>query len=121
MSACLPKRCLAGKWRKKDDGKDTASIELVKNPDLLATIAKRKGERLVVGFALETGDGKRRALAKMRRKNADYICLNDASALGADKSTLTILGSDGSEQLLENRTKAAIAKRLVELERPDSA
>ena len=125
MSAAVadfrPKRRLAGKWRKKDDGTDTATIELVKNPDLLATIAKRKGDRMVVAFALETGNGKRRALAKRARKNADYICLNDASALGATKSTLTILGSDGSEQLLENRSKAVIAKRLVELERPASS
>ncbi len=111
-----PKRRLAGKWRKKDGGTETASMELVRNPDLLATLARNKAARCVVGFALETGDGKRRALAKLRRKNADYIVLNDATALGADRTTVTILGRDGSERRLENRTKAYVAGQLVKLE-----
>lgn len=116
-----PKRRLAGKWRKKDDGTDTASIELVKNPDVLATVAKRKGDRLVVGFALETGDGQRRALAKLRRKNADYVVLNDATALGADHNTVTILGRDGSEQRIERASKQKVARALAKLERPTAA
>ena len=110
-----PKRRLAGKWRRKDGGTETASIELVRNPDLLATLARTKGERLVVGFALETGDGKRRALAKLRRKNADYIVLNDASALGADRTTVTILGRDGSEREMVDRPKRVVARALVTL------
>ncbi|MHC4261053.1 MAG: phosphopantothenoylcysteine decarboxylase domain-containing protein [Planctomycetota bacterium] len=113
-----PRRRLAGKWRKKDDGTDTAAIELVKNPDILATVARRKGERLVVGFALETGDGKRRALAKLRRKNADYVVLNDETALGADHNSVTILGRDGSEQHIAKATKQKVAKALAKLERP---
>lgn len=113
-----PKRRLAGKWRKKDDGTDTASIELVKNPDILATVAKRKGDRLVVGFALETGDGKRRALAKLRRKNADFVVLNDETALGADHNSVIILGRDGSEQHISKATKQKVAKALAQLERP---
>ena len=74
----------------------------------------------MVGFALETGDGKRRALAKLRRKNADHIVLNDATALGADRTTVTILGRDGSERRLENRTKAFVAAELVKLEAIDT-
>ena len=60
---------------KKDEGGDRTSLELVKNPDILATVAKRKGQRLVVGFALETAEGERRARAKMQRKNADHVVL----------------------------------------------
>ena len=116
-----PKRRLAGKWRKKDGGTQTASIELVRNPDLLATVSKRKGGRLVVGFALETGDGQRRALAKLRRKNADYIVLNDQTALGADRSTVTILGRDGSSRTLAQRPKSEIAAALAALEAPAPA
>jgi phosphopantothenoylcysteine decarboxylase/phosphopantothenate--cysteine ligase len=110
-----PKRRLAGKWRKKDGGNESATIELVRNPDLLATVGKTKGQRLVVGFALETGDGLRRALGKLQRKNADYIVLNDASALGADRSTVTILGRDGSARTLKQRPKTEIAQALVAL------
>jgi len=113
-----PRRRLAGKWRKKDEGVDTARVELVKNPDVLATLARAKGERLVVGFALETGQGLARARAKLARKNADYIVLNDASALRADRTSVTVLGRDGSRRDLVDRTKRAVARALVRLPRP---
>jgi len=110
-----PARRLSGKWRKKDEGGETATLELVKNPDVLATVARRKGARLVVGFALETGDGERRARRKMARKNADLIVLNDDSALNASRSRVTILGADGSREALSERPKSAVAEALVEI------
>lgn len=113
-----PARKLAGKWRKKDDGSDTASLELVKNPDILATVARDKGQRLAIGFALETGDGLRRARAKMKRKGVDYVVLNDASALNSEQATVTILGRDGSERRIDARSKDEIAEVLVGLELP---
>ena len=120
MSAAVsdwrPRRKLAGKWRKKDGGTETAQLELVRNPDILANVARGKGERLVVGFALETGDGLRRARAKMKRKGTDYIVLNDASALSGQRASVTILGKDGSVLELSNRTKDQIAEALVRLE-----
>ena len=119
MSAAVadwrPARKLAGKWRKKDSGATAASLDLTRNPDILATVARSKGGRLVVGFALETGDGERRALAKLRRKNLDYIVLNDESALNATRSSATILGRDGSRQGLSRRSKEDIAEVLAEL------
>lgn len=110
-----PARRLSGKWRKKDEGGESAVLELVKNPDVLATVARRKGRRVVVGFALETGDGERRARRKMERKNADYVVLNDESALNADRSSVTILGRDGSLRRLSGKPKRAIAEALVDL------
>ncbi|HTF88477.1 MAG TPA: phosphopantothenoylcysteine decarboxylase [Planctomycetota bacterium] len=119
MSAAVadwrPARKLAGKWRKKDGGAKTARLDLTRNPDILASVARGKGERLVVGFALETGDGERRAQAKLRRKNLDYIVLNDESALNAIRSSATILGRDGSRQGLARRSKEDIAEVLAEL------
>lgn len=110
-----PKRRLAGKWRKKDDGGDSACLELVRNPDIVASVARTKGVRQIVAFALETGDGLRRAQAKMRRKGTDYIVLNDASALSASRASVTILGKDGSVRRLRGRTKDGIAEVLVGL------
>jgi phosphopantothenoylcysteine decarboxylase/phosphopantothenate--cysteine ligase len=119
MSAAVadwrPTRKLAGKWRKKDGGNETASLELTRNPDILASVARNKGERLMLGFALETGDGERRAQSKLRRKNLDYIVLNDESALNAKRSSVTILGRDGSRQGLTRRSKEDIAEVLAEL------
>jgi len=110
-----PRRKLKGKWKKKEDGADDAVLELVKNPDLLATVARRKGERKVIGFALETGDGARRALDKLRRKNADYIVLNDASALNAGSSSVQVLGPEGEVLRLDDRPKCEVAAALVGL------
>jgi len=110
-----PRRKLAGKWRGKDGGAQSARLDLVRNPDILGTVARSKGERLVVGFALETAQGPRRARAKLRRKGADYIVLNDPSALGATRASVTLLGADGRCVELRDRTKAQIAARLVRL------
>jgi len=110
-----PRRRLAGKWRAKDGGAATASIELVRNPDVLATVARGRGARLAVGFALETADGLRRARAKLERKRLDYIVLNDDSALNASRATVTILGRDGSLRRFENRSKPALARVLMDL------
>ena len=82
---------------------------------MLATVARRKGERLVVAFALETGNGIRRARAKLLRKNADFVVLNDTSALNAARTTVTILSSDGEERRIENRSKDAVARVLLGL------
>lgn len=113
-----PRRKYAGKWRKENVREEVAIIELVRNPDVLATLARRKGRRLVVGFALETGRGEGRARAKLARKNLDYVVLNDARVLGAERTTVTILGRDGSRSRLARRTKRAVAERLVALPAP---
>lgn len=110
-----PRRRLSGKWKKKEDGADDAVLELVKNPDLLATVARRKGKRKVIGFALETSNGVRRALEKLRRKNADYIVLNDASALSAGRSSVQVFGAEGEVARVEDRPKAEVAAVLVSL------
>jgi phosphopantothenoylcysteine decarboxylase/phosphopantothenate--cysteine ligase len=110
-----PARRLAGKWRRKDSGDERAELALVRNPDVLASVARDKGERLVVAFALETGDGLRRALRKLDKKNADYIVLNDASALNREAASVTILGRDGSVRRLSRASKEKIARALVGL------
>jgi phosphopantothenoylcysteine decarboxylase/phosphopantothenate--cysteine ligase len=110
-----PARPRAGKWRAKDSGARTATLSLVRNPDILATLGKRKGDRFIVGFALETGDGIRRARRKLRVKHADFVVLNDASALNAEKVSVIVLGSDGSRLRLANQSKRRVADALVGL------
>ncbi len=110
-----PARKRAGKWREKDQGAEVASLDLVRNPDILATVARGKGDRLVVGFALETGSGLRRARAKLVKKGADYIVLNDASALNAERTSVTILAKGGDRQRIVNKPKQTVAEALVAL------
>lgn len=108
-----PARRLAGKWRAKDGDAKRTSLDLVANPDILATLCRGKGERLAVGFALETSQGLKRARAKLERKGADYIVLNAPAVLGQDRTTVTILGADGTTRRLEDRSKLAVARVLV--------
>jgi phosphopantothenoylcysteine decarboxylase/phosphopantothenate--cysteine ligase len=116
VSDWRPRRRRVGKWR-KERGVETATIELVKNPDILADACRTKGHRLVVGFALETADGLRRAQTKLAAKGADYVVLNDASALGAARTTVDVLGADGSRRRIEDQTKRAVGRALVRLPR----
>ena len=67
----------------------------------------------VIGFALETENGERNALDKMKRKRLDAIVWNDASAIGAKRSTATILLRDGGSERIEARTKDTIANAIV--------
>ncbi len=112
-----PKRQLAGKWRAKDSEGSSASLELVQNPDILADVTARRGRstRLVVGFALETSDGLRRARAKLERKGADYLVLNGPSSLNSARTSVIILGADGSRRRMDDRTKDDVARALVGL------
>lgn len=109
-----PRRRLRQKWKAKETGEEPR-IELVRNPDLLAALTRRKGPRRVMAFALETSHGLRRAAEKLRRKNADLIVLNDASALSADRTSVTILDRDGNCLEILDRAKAAVARALVRL------
>ncbi len=110
-----PAERLEGKWKRKEEGGEGAVLELVENPDLLRTVARDKGARKVIAFALETADGPRRAAAKLIRKNADWIVLNGASALNARESTVTVLDAKGPVWSAEGRPKAETAERLLRL------
>lgn len=76
-------------------------IELVKNPDIAATLggAKHPGQRLI-GFALETDNERSNAIEKLKRKNLDMIVLNSMNTPGAgfgvDTNDVTIILPDGT-------------------------
>ena len=76
------------------------AIELEKNPDILAEIGTRKGDRLLVGFAAETEDLLANASKKLAQKNLDLIVANDVSLEGAgfnvDTNIVKLLFRDGS-------------------------
>lgn len=88
-------------------------IELTPNPDIVATLAKRKAGRLVVGFALESQRGESEALRKMQAKRLDYVALNGPEAQGASRSRLLLLGADGSRLALGPAAKPSLARALV--------
>jgi phosphopantothenoylcysteine decarboxylase/phosphopantothenate--cysteine ligase len=98
--------------------KEAMSIRLEPNPDILATVAKNKGERVVVGFAAETNHVAENARKKLTQKNADMIVANDVSAEGAgfdvDTNIVTIFSHDGRDLALPRLTKAEVAQRILD-------
>ena len=58
-------------------------MELIRNPDILEELGRSKGERLLVGFAAETGDLLKNAGKKLVGKNLDMVVANDISQTGA--------------------------------------
>jgi phosphopantothenoylcysteine decarboxylase/phosphopantothenate--cysteine ligase len=112
-----PAKRLAGKWRAKDGGATSARIDLIRNPDVLATLTggERHPERIVVAFALETGDGERRARAKLAKKGADWIVLNGPDALNAESTRLVVLGANGMRIAIPERAKKSAARDLLAL------
>jgi phosphopantothenoylcysteine decarboxylase/phosphopantothenate--cysteine ligase len=78
-------------------------LQLVENPDILATISKLRDKRppLVIGFAAETEHLIDNARAKLARKGCDWIVANDVSpatgVMGGDRNTVHLLTRDGGE------------------------
>jgi phosphopantothenoylcysteine decarboxylase / phosphopantothenate---cysteine ligase len=104
---------------KMKKNEDTLTVRLVKNPDILMEIGKRKKGQFVVGFAAETHDLEANALGKLERKNCDLLVANDVTAEGAgfgtDTNIITIFGKDGFRLSLPVCTKKAAADRLMRL------
>ena len=86
-----------------DDADLLSRIELVENPDILATLAARKrDDQIVVGFAAETDDVVANALRKLASKHADFIVANrvgEGVAFGTDDNQATLVLVDGSVDL----------------------
>ena len=98
-------------------GAESLTIHLEPNPDILATVAREKGERLVVGFAAETDNVAENARKKLTAKNADLIVANDVTAEGAgfnvDTNVVTFFARDGREVILPKLSKAEVAQRIL--------
>ena len=120
-------------WRVKDAGAQKTKkgpggppvIELVENPDILATISQMEADRprLVVGFAAETENLVPNAQAKLARKKCDLIVANDVGAeqaiFGGDLNRVVIVDATSAEAWpqaskteIATRISAMIAARL---------
>jgi phosphopantothenoylcysteine decarboxylase/phosphopantothenate--cysteine ligase len=117
-------------WRVANEGeqklKKTAAgmppLQLVENPDILATISQLQERRpkLVIGFAAETENLIVNAKAKLARKGCDWIVANDVSpatgVMGGDRNTVHLLARDGIEVSVDSwpaMTKEQVATELV--------
>jgi phosphopantothenoylcysteine decarboxylase/phosphopantothenate--cysteine ligase len=107
---------------KKED--DHFSIEVKKTTDILTTLGKSKrGNQILVGFALETNNEEENAIGKLKRKNLDFIVLNSLNDTGAgfksDTNKVTIIDRDLHKTVFELKSKDGVARdicsKIVEL------
>ena len=103
---------------KKQPGAPAPALELVPNPDILATIAAAGPSRplVVVGFAAETDDLLANAQSKLIRKNADFIVANDVSPetgiMGGAENAVQLISAAGVEEW-PRLAKEDVAQRLA--------
>jgi phosphopantothenoylcysteine decarboxylase/phosphopantothenate--cysteine ligase len=98
--------------------KEPFTLVLEHNPDILATAASVKGNRVIVGFAAETENLAENARKKLTAKNADMIVANDVTAEGGgfdyDTNIVTLFARDGRDLPLPRMNKTEVAQRILD-------
>ncbi|MFH0984176.1 MAG: phosphopantothenoylcysteine decarboxylase [Candidatus Omnitrophota bacterium] len=93
------------------------TLKLKRTPDILATLAKRKRRRIVIGFCLETRDLIPRATEKLVRKKLDGIVANFYGSgcipFGNRRVNVRLIDSVGAVQTIEDRSKAQVARAIL--------
>lgn len=105
---------------KKQADSDTLALELIKNPDILQTVATaRDRPKFVVGFAAESENLLANAGAKLARKQLDMIIANDISregiGFGADENEVSVLTVEGALSPAWGRlSKDQLARKIIQ-------
>ena len=97
-----PKQAAPRKLKKGEADAALGAIELVENPDILATLASSKKRQVVVGFAAETDDVVANAEKKLSTKHADLVVANqvgEGKAFGTDDNQVWFVDDEGVEEL----------------------
>ncbi len=105
---------------------DTLEVQFERTEDILAALGRDKGDRMIVGFALETDDVEANALDKMGRKNCDMMVVNNPHVEGAtfahETNVVTIYTPDGKVYESDGpEPKRAIARRILSLSSKQAA
>ncbi len=112
-----PKTAADRKIKKSDAGDVGLHLDLVENPDIVASVAALPRRPIVVGFAAETHDAMKHARAKLTRKGLDAIIVNDVSrtdiGFGSDSNAVTLIWAEG-ELTLEKQSKASLASEIID-------
>lgn len=97
---------------------ETMTLELVKNPDILASLGDRKQHQKLIGFAAETQDVITYGKEKVRKKNLDMLVANDVSKSNAgfdvDTNEVTFIYPGDQIVNLPNMSKLDVAERIIQ-------
>jgi len=104
--------------QKMKRSKSAITVQFEPTRDILAEIAKSKGNRLVVGFAAETDHVAENARKKLEAKNVDLIVANDVTAEGAgfdvDTNKVTLFARDARDLALPRMAKSEAAHKILD-------
>ncbi len=107
----------------KDRKGGLPKLDLVENPDILATVSamKKRRPQLVIGFAAETHDVLANAATKLKRKRCDWIVANDVSPetgiMGGSENAVTLISSAGQDtwpRMSKDQVAAKLAARIAD-------
>jgi len=107
------------KIKKEDLADDSGlTLELTRNPDILAELCQRKGDRVVIGFAAESHDLVASARRKIARKGCDFLVANDISSetsgFDTDHNAVVFIRADGQIEELPSLPKREVAAQLLD-------
>ncbi|GAB1401726.1 hypothetical protein MASR1M68_06370 [Elusimicrobiota bacterium] len=93
--------------------KNILNLKLKKNPDIIGYVAKHKGNKTVIGFALESDNIIEYATKKLKEKKLDIIVANGTETISSEKSSPCLIFKSGEKKKLKSATKKYIAKEIV--------
>ena len=104
-------------FRKMKKDKKEIELAMVANPDILGNAGKRKGSRILIGFALETDNEHENARKKLKDKNLDMIVINnpteDSAAFASETNRVTIIKKSGKPVELPLMEKTQVAVKIM--------
>lgn len=111
-----PKEVFAGKIKKEKN--ENPLIELKRTSDILYELGKKKGDKVLVGFAAETENMVANALKKLKEKRLDLIVANDISekeaGFGSDKNRARLINNKGTVRELSLMPKIDMAEKILD-------
>jgi phosphopantothenoylcysteine decarboxylase/phosphopantothenate--cysteine ligase len=105
-----PAERFAGKLKKSSE---TLTLKLVRTRDILREMGRKKGKRILVGFALEVQDAVHQAFVKYKKKNLDYVVLNTPRTFAADTMDCRVYREGAVVKRFRGATKEAVANWIV--------
>jgi phosphopantothenoylcysteine decarboxylase / phosphopantothenate---cysteine ligase len=99
---------------KKKDSYSKLKIELKRTDDILGELGKKKGNKLLIGFSLETKDLMGNSMKKLKDKNLDLIVANGPEAFDVDSSRACFIYGDGKTESTGLVSKNDIAGKIIE-------
>ena len=113
-----PEASAEHKLKKDPNSVDGMTLKMIRNPDILATIANRADRPFSVGFAAETQNLLDYAAGKLRDKNLDLIVANDVSntqiGFNSDDNALTVIDRQQQQTSFAQTSKSKIARQLID-------